>query len=854
MTRIEYPDLTGAVVEGATPPDVQDPGQRELFESVVVNVNDVVLVTEAEPLDLSSGGPRVLYVNPAFTRMTGYTPEEIVGRTPRILQSPKTDRAELDRLRAALQAWEPVEVELLNVRKDGVEFWVQINITPVANARGWYTHWVAVQREITERKNRELALHSMLESTSDLMVLVDGHGELLTVSPTAMRLLGVPAAGLAGRDVRELVHPDDLPALHTLLEPSTLPRFGRDATAELRFRHDDGRWLWFEAAIAELGGQPDTAGQPRVLACAEITDLKQAQGALEELNSRFRSAFDDAPIGMAITGLTGRFLQVNRAFADLLGYPEEALLRMAVQDVTHPEDAAHSVRQRQSLLRGTRARHQHETRFLHADGSVVGVLHSSSAVANGDGRPVLVIDHVEDITDRRIFEARLRHQALHDPLTSLPNRALFLDRLHQALNPDERGTATRSGVAVLFCDLDRFKAINDTYGHLVGDLVLTATARRFQDAVGGAGTVARLGGDELVVLCPDVTAEEAAAVADRIMAGAREPVVVNGHSVLVTVSVGIALSDGGRTTAEQLLRDSDDAMYQAKDAGRDRATVHDAVHGGQVRRRLQLESELQAAIREDRLRLHYQPQVDLTGDAVVGVEALVRWEHPQHGLLMPGDFIDIAEGAGLMGELGRWVLRTAVARAGTELRRLQTDAAGPTGDTAVLPAQAAPIMWVNVSASELDDPDFAASVEDALREYDLPGRALGLEITESVLMNDPNRVRLTLARLRSLDVHLAIDDFGTGYSSLSYIAQFPVTTLKIDGSFVAGLDDPDRRRESFAVVTAVIGLAHALRLTVIAEGIETATQALILHGLGCDQGQGYLYGRPAEARAAEELT
>ncbi|MUK01274.1 PAS domain S-box protein [Vibrio cholerae] len=768
--------------------------RHDLFESIVVNANDVVLVTEAEPIDLAHGGPKVLYVNPAFTRMTGYSSEEIVGRTPRILQSPSTDRAELDRLRAALKAWEPVEVELLNVRKDGVEFWVQINITPVTNADGWYTHWVAVQRDITARKHRESALRTLLESTSDLMVLVGAEHEMLAVSATSMRLLGAPAQELTGRSVADLVHPEDLPLLADLLAPAPPLRFGRGATAELRLRRTDGQWRWFDVSAVDPGDQAGQGSPPEevrlALACADITEFKQAQESLAELNRRFRSAFDDAPIGMAITSPAGRFLQVNRALADLLGHSEDTLLSLSVQDVTHPEDTPHGARQRQSLLRGTRTRHQHETRFLHADGSVVGILHSSSAVRGADGRPTLFIDHVEDVTDRRVFEARLQHQALHDPLTALPNRALFMDRLHQALQVDDSGTGNPSRVAVMFCDLDRFKSINDTHGHQVGDIVLTAIATRFRDAVGQGGTVARLGGDELVVLCPDVTAQEAASVADRLMASLREPISVQGEELRVTASVGIALSGNGRTTAEQLLRDSDDAMYQAKDAGRDRSVLHDPAHGVQLRRRLQLENELPRAIDEGQLRLHYQPQVDLTEGSVIGLEALVRWQHPQLGLLMPGDFIDVAESAGFMRELGRWVLREAVAKAAVDHRaQLELQGEGPTHGAPGLPV---PVVWVNVSASELDDPTFAATVEKVLLDEGLPGGAIGLEITESVLMSDLNRVNLVLTQLRTIDIRLAIDDFGTGYSSLSYIAQFPVTTVKIDASFIAGLDDPDR--------------------------------------------------------------
>jgi diguanylate cyclase (GGDEF)-like protein/PAS domain S-box-containing protein len=834
---------------------------RFFFESIVVNASDVVLVTKAEPLDLPSGGPKVIYVNEAFTRMTGYEPEDIIGLTPRLLQSPDTDRRELDRLKAALVAWEPVEVELLNRKKDGTEFWVQISITPVSNERGWYTHWIAVQRDITARKLREVAVRVMLESTSDLVLILDQQHRVTVANPSSEKVLGIAPADIHGTDLLQLVHPDDHAITQALLRPVLGPRFGSEATAEVRVRHGDGRWLWLQLNVAELADASDAP--PLVLACSDITEHRATRSRLRELNGRFRSAFDDAPIGMAITALSGRFLQVNRALADLLGYAAEELLLMTVQDVTHPEDAHHAERQRRSLVRGDHDRRQHETRFMHADGSVVGILHSTSVVRGADEAPSLLIDHIEDITARKAFEHRLQHYALHDTLTTLPNRALFMDRLDQALQTgrDGRHPAFREGTrdgrddvdgsgraenalldgigaghaqsasahtAVLFCDIDRFKTINDTYGHHIGDMVLTTVARRLQAAVKKDDTVARLGGDELVVLCPSLDAEGAAVVSARLLAAVREPVMVRGHAITVTLSIGVAIAQSGTTSADQLLRDSDDAMYVAKEAGRDRFVLHEPRTSAVARQRLLLRAELPQALRGGELRLHYQPQLDLVSGAVVGLEALVRWEHPQRGLLMPGAFIEIAEEAGLMKELGQWVLRAAL----TEVGRL----GGKSGTT--------PVMWINVSASELEDPDFAAGVENALRHHDLPGVVLGIEITESVLMIDLSRATNTLTRLQDLGVSLAIDDFGTGYSSLSYIAQFPVDVIKIDRSFISGLDDADRRREAFAIVTAVIGLAHSLHLTVIAEGIETPTQELILHGLGCDQGQGYLLGRP----------
>ncbi|MHA7154037.1 sensor domain-containing protein [Arthrobacter sp. TMN-50] len=806
-----------------------------LFESIVVNANDVVLVTKAEPVDLPSGGPEVIYVNPAFTRMTGYEPHEIVGKTPRILQSPKTNQAELDRLRAALKAWEPVEVELLNVHKDGQEFWVQLNITPVANARGWFTHWVAIQRDITHRKHHEIAVQTMLANTSDLLVILDYQHRVTSVSPTSNQLRGTPSVAPTGGPFLDLVHPDDVHSARDFLAVPPGLRLGRSSIAELRLRRNDGDWRWFEVSIADLDTTGADPASSLILACSDITGLKLTELELEKSNQRFRSAFDDAPIGMAVTSHSGKFIQVNRALTELLGRDEQTLLSMSVQELTHPDDQDPAERQRQSLLRGVSGRRRHETRFLHADGTVVGILHSSSMVPDDDGGPGMLIDHIEDITDRKALEAMLQHQVLHDTLTGLPNRALLVDRVGQTLNAARNGG---TAVAVLFCDLDRFKAINDTHGHQAGDAVLTEVARRLRSAVRPADTVARLSGDEFVVLCVDSTKEQATAAAARVLAALKPPILVGGTEVFVSASIGIALSGADRTTTSELLRDADDAMYAAKEQGRSRSSVYDEGQLSQVKTRSHLENDLLEGIREGQLRLHYQPEMSLADGDVVGLEALVRWQHPVRGLLMPGEFIDLAEETGLIIDLGAWVLEEALREVGRR-RASGVDC---------------PVIWVNVSAFELRSPDFAATIQRALDAHHLPGSALGLEITESVLMVNFDRARTTLDQMRAMGVHLAIDDFGTGYSSLSYLAQFPVDTVKIDGSFTAGLDDNARRRESFAVVNAVIGLANALKLRVVAEGIETTSQAQALHGLGCDFGQGYLLGRASEQGLPTEIS
>jgi diguanylate cyclase (GGDEF)-like protein/PAS domain S-box-containing protein len=810
------------ITRSTSEPSSADEQRRSLLESVVLNANDVVLVTEAEPVDLASGGPKVIYVNPAFTRMTGYQESEIVGLTPRVLQSPRTDRAELDRVRRALAAWEPVEVELLNVHKDGTEFWAQISITPVTDDRGWFTHWVSIQRDVTIRKRRELALRGLMASATVVVLTLDQAQNIVSAGDGLHAMFDHSLEDVVGRPLASLVHPEDVVALGLVLAPPLGIRLDETAV-ELRVRHRDGSWRWMKVTATEHVGSTSAF---LLVAMTDISERRRTEDALRLSNDRFRSAFNDAPIGMAVTEPAGRFVQVNAALTRLLGREDVALLGMRIDEVLHPDDVEAGRRQRQALLDGELTHHQLETRFVHRDGSVVGVLHSSSVIPGADGSPQYIVDHIEDITGRKQFEAQLQHQASHDPLTGLPNRALLTRRLARLLEGDP---ADRS-LAVLFLDLDRFKQVNDSLGHLGGDSVLVECARRLQTFLGPGDTLSRLGGDEFVIVHDGCTLEQARARANGIATAMRAPFRVAGSDRQLSISIGIAMHTRADATAEQMLSDADAAMYSAKERGRSRFQVFDDALGSRVNGRMQNEAELRAAILGGQLRLHYQPEVRLADRVIHGLEALVRWQHPVRGLLPPGDFIALAESTGLIDQLGDWVIEEAL----QEIVRRR----GVTGS-------ATPVMWINVSVHQLQSPTFAPRLSHLLRQYGVAGEAVGLEVTESVLMTEADDAREQLDRLKALGVGLAIDDFGTGYSSLSYLARFPVDIVKIDGGFTARLDDPATRRESFALINAVVGLAQALRLQVIAEGIETVSQAQALHGLGCDFGQGYLLGRPS---------
>lgn len=421
---------------------------------------------------------------------------------------------------------------------------------------------------------------------------------------------------------------------------------------------------------------------------------------------------------------------------------------------------------------------------------------------------------------RRAFQQAV-HQATHDPLTGLPNRTLVLDRLEQALARLGRSGAP---VSVLFVDLDRFKVVNDSLGHIAGDEALVHLAERLRAAVRQPDTVGRLAGDEFVVVCEDTDAREALAVADRVARARAEPLPLEAGETVVTASIGIAHGEPG-TGAEEMLRDSDVAMYRAKERGRSRIEIFDAAMRHRMLDRLEMERALRAAMHNGELCLHYQPIVCLDDGRVVAAEALLRWYHPARGMVGPAEFIPVAEESGLILPLGRWVLGQAC----TQLAVWR--AAGRPGLR----------VTVNLSARQFGDPDLVGVVAGALRASGLPGEALWLEITESVLMEEAEATAETLRALKALGVHLSVDDFGTGYSSLSYLKRFPVDALKIDRSFVDGLaSDP----EDEAIVTAVISLAQALNLEVVAEGVEEPAQLRKLHRLGCDAVQGYLFGPP----------
>jgi diguanylate cyclase (GGDEF)-like protein/PAS domain S-box-containing protein len=562
---------------------------------------------------------------------------------------------------------------------------------------------------------------------------------------------------------------------------------------------------------------------------AEVEERKAAEQALRASEERFRSLVQNSSDVISIVDTDGGVRYYSESVRRVLGYDPAELVDVDPLTLVHPDDRERVTRfvAEAGLRPGVTV--PETWRVRHRDGTW---LHSETVAANLFEDPNVrgLVLNTRDVTDRKELEAQLVHQAFHDGLTGLANRTLFAERVEYAL-----ARTGQAPLAVMFIDLDDFKHVNDSLGHAAGDQLLVAAARRLQGCLRPSDTAARLGGDEFAVLLERVAdAEAAAAVAGRVLDTLHQPFGLNGRTIPIKASLGVATGQPGVDDAEELLRNADVAMYAAKAGGKDRYELFRPDMHADLLARLELETELRHAAARDQLVLHYQPIVELASGQITRVEALVRWDHPTKGLLSPVAFVPLAEEQGLIGPIGRWVLLEACRQA----RRWQDQ---------YLDAPALSIH-VNLSGRQLEEPGLVAEVVEALETTGLSPRLLTFEITETVLVTDIEAMSRRLRELRGLGVQLAIDDFGTGYSSLSYLRRFPIDMLKIDKAFIDGIG---RSRESTALAHAIVKLGHTLQLHTVAEGVEDAEQATHLAALGCQDGQGYHFARPL---AVEDMT
>ncbi|MET7683199.1 EAL domain-containing protein [Streptomyces sp. NPDC005423] len=569
----------------------------------------------------------------------------------------------------------------------------------------------------------------------------------------------------------------------------------------------------------------------------------QAQGvvaqALHATEARFRAVFEGAAIGIGIADLDGNILQVNGALLRMFGLSDQAMRGRNVTEWTHPDDAPQTWKLYEELVGGAREHYHVEKAFYRPDGTVLWTNLTVSLLRDPDGNPEYQLALMEDTTERRLLNLRLRYEATHDALTGLPNRTLFIERLEKALGA---GDGQRFGLCYL--DLDGFKTINDSLGHAAGDRLLVEVADRLQSCATAPGEmVARLGGDEFVALTTGRDTErEVDELAGRIMNALVTPVSIDGRELTVRGSIGIVEGPAGERGPAEVLRSADITMYRAKSAGGNRFELADPEADARAITRHGLTTALPAALDRGEFFIEYQPLVHLGDGSVRGAEALVRWLHPQHGVLGPDRFIPLAEHTGLIVPLGRWVLEQSVRQARDWQERLGGNAA--TGPLRVN---------VNLSPCQLSHPGLVQDTVDILERAGLSPDALCLEVTESALIGADDDLLKPLRRLAEMGVDIALDDFGTGYSNLANLRRLPVSILKLDRSFTQGMQQFPADPVDLKIVEGIVTLAHSLDLTVTVEGVETGAQAEQLRILGCDTAQGWYYARPGPPDRLHEL-
>jgi diguanylate cyclase (GGDEF)-like protein/PAS domain S-box-containing protein len=643
------------------------------------------------------------------------------------------------------------------------------------------------------------------------------------VSDGFQSLTGRASADLLGNRVisyNELIHPEDRDRVAE--SGAAGKEEGTRISIEYRLCHLDGSVRWVSERAVRVLDRPSSRWKWEGF-IEDITDRKRAEQALKEANERYQSIFENALEGIFQVTPDGRLLVVNPAMARMFGYDSPAELLAGLRDIPRqlyvdPERRAEYRRQIEAKGSVT----NFEFQAFRRNGEVIWVSENAHLRRSTVDGSVYYEGTLEDITERRVYQAQIERQANYDALTGLANRTLLNGRLHQAII---RASASASEIAVVFIDLDQFKFINDTYGHALGDGLLQSMADRLRSSVRDSDTVARQGGDEFVLLLQGYRTGDLAGVVQRIHASIALPWRSGRREFHVTSSIGVAVYPGDGDTADVLLRNADAAMYKAKENGRNAVQFFTAELNHALVERLDIEHRLRGALARQQFLLHYQPRIDMDTGRIAGAEALLRWRVPQRGLVSPARFISVAEDTGLIVPIGRWVLHTACKQA------CEWQAAG-------LPPI---VVSVNVSPRQFREGNIVATIAEALRVTGLEARYLQIELTEGLAMHGAEKYVEMLGQIKALGVQIAVDDFGTGYSSLSYLKRFPVDQLKVDRSFVIDLaTDPD----DAVIVQAIIALGHKLNLRVVAEGVETTEQLEFLRLSGCDEMQGYLFGKP----------
>ncbi len=811
--------------------------REQYFRSLIEKSADVVMVLNDDST--------IRYISPSVGRAIGIGPENLIGSSAFSgIVHPKDLKSCLDafrsvaedsqateflavRVRHANGSWRAFEGTLRNLRDDAAVAGYVLNC-----------------RDVTEREHAEAALREserlLLESQSVAQIgsyVLDIPAGVWESSPVLDHIFGIREDH--ERSVESwlaLVHPDVRQSMADYFAHEVLEQCARFNKEYRIVRHDDGAERWV-LGLGEL--EFDASGRPlrMIGTIQDITERKQAEEALARASRQNELILNSAVEGIYGLDLDGNTTFINPAAAEMIGWESGDLIGKRQHDILHHSRADGSPYPREecpiyAAFKDGTTQHVESEVFWRKDGTSFPVEYASTPIFDEQGELAGAVVSFSDITERREAEETIRHLAYHDGPTNLPNRALFQDRLDIALAQARRRERL---LAVLYVDLDRFKSVNDSAGHDAGDTVLRIAAERLSAIVRDGDSAARVGGDEFTLLLSEIAGEEdAVAVAQRVLEAFRASFVVDNRNFYVTASIGIALFPSDGEDAESLLRSSDEAMYRVKDNGGNNYLLCTKDMNVGISKRLAVEADLRSGLMRGEFVVHYQPQVDIDTGQIVGTEGLVRWQHPELGLTLPTDFIPVAEATGLIVPLGHWVLRAACAQ-------------NAAWQEAGLPPMR---IAVNLSARQFQQRNLLDMVSGALQEARLDPRHLQLEITEGVAMQDAELATSVLTDLRKIGVQIAIDDFGIGYSSLDYLKRFPINALKIDRSFVRDVTtDP----HDSAIASTIIAMAHALKLNVIAEGVETDEQLTFLRERRCNEFQGYHCSRPIPADKLEEL-
>lgn len=694
----------------------------------------------------------------------------------------------------------------------------------------------SMQQELAERKRAEEAFreseekYRLLFERSPLPMWVYDRRSLrfLAANDAAVRFYGYSREELFSMSVGEISYSEDAGALLLKLAKG-IPELTN--TGAWRHRKKDGMAIDVDVVSHEIlfGGK-----RAMLELMNDVTERKRAEEALQKREEHFRSLIENASDLILIANSHGTLSYISPSVDRALYYSPEELLGRNLFEFVHPEDFSHAFSAMARNIQSPGESQPVEWRVRHKLGhwrvfEVIG-----KCVIDRSEEPSVILN-ARDITERKAAEEKLMHDALHDPLTNLPNRLVFMDRLGQAIKRSKRNL--NYVFAVLFLDLDHFKLVNDSLGHIVGDELLVAMARRLELGLRPGDTIARLGGDEFAILLEDLVEVGAMEqIAARIQLEVAAPFELGDQIIYTTASIGIAFNAPSYNRPEEILRDADTALYQAKGLGKSCHAVFNATMHEQAVKLLRLRTDLRQALERDEFRVFYQPVVSLKSGRITGFEALVRWQHPNFGLLAPAQFIAVAEESNVIAPLGLWVLREAC----RQTREWQTQ----------YPQNPPLSISVNLSVKQLAQPDLDVEIATVLRETGLSVKSLKLEITESVFMKNAESMGTVLAKLNALGAQLQIDDFGTGYSSLSYLHKFPFDNLKIDRAFVSSMNTNAKNAQ---IVRTIVLLAHNLGMTVTAEGVETIEQLSELTALNCEEGQGYFFSKPVKASEVETL-